>query len=136
MLNYSRNLADASFSKSITLPAAAGTVVSPSIDLGQPLDQSIEQIEFEISVPATPSLADNATLIFNVHDSADNSSFAAIDPSIITTITGVATSQGGPTKTVRFRLPSQTRRYIRLSIVESASGGNNSAVAATLNAYF
>ena len=136
MPNYSRNLADAAFSKSIALPAAAATAYTGSLNLGQPIDQSLEQLEFEISVPATPSLVDAKTITITVQDSADGTTFAAIDPAISTVITGVATSQGGPAKAVRFRLPSQTRQYVRLQIDVLTGGGSNIAVAATFNAYF
>lgn len=136
MPNYSRNLADASFSKSIALPAAAATAYTPAMNLGQSLIQSLEQIEFEITVPATPALVDAKTITFTVQDSADGTTFAAVDPAISTVITGVATSQGGPATAKRFRLPSQTRQYVRLKIDVLTAGGDSTAVSATLNAFF
>ena len=106
------------------------------MNLGQGLIQSLEQIEFEVTVPATPALVDAKTITFTVQDSADGTTFAVIDPAISTVITGVATSQGGPATAKRFRLPSQTRQYVRLKIDVLTAGGDSTAVSATLNAFF
>lgn len=133
---YARNLRDAAFTATKALPAAAATAYTASLDLGQTKVQSLEQVEFEIAVPATPDLVDAKTITIAVQDSADDSSFAAVDPAITTVITGVATSQGGPAKTVRFRLPSQTRRYVRLKLDVLTGGGDNTGVSATLSALF
>ena len=134
--NYARNLRDLSFEVSKALPAAAATAYTTALDLGQTAIQSLESVEFEISIPATPALVDAKTITISVQDSADNSSFAAVDPAITTVITGVATSQGGPAKAVRFRLPSQTRRYVRLKTDVLTAGGDNTAVSVTLAALF
>ena len=133
---YTRNLRDLAFEVSKALPAAAATAYTDALDLGQAAVQSLEQIEFEISIPATPALVDAKTITISIQDSADNSTFAALDPAITTVITGVATSQGGPLKAVRFRLPSQTRRYVRLKTDVLTGGGDNTAVSVTLAALF
>lgn len=133
---YARNLRDLDFEVSKALPAAAATAYTDSIDLGQSKIQSLEAIEFEISIPATPNLVDAKTITIAVQDSADDSTFAAVDPAISTVITGVATSQGGPAKTVRFRLPSQTRQYVRLATTVLNAGGDNTAKSVTLAALF
>jgi hypothetical protein len=133
--SYSRNLRDAAFVATKALPAAAATAYTDSLDLAQTTVQSLEQIEFEIAVPALPALVEAKTVTISVQDSADNSSFAAVDPAITTVITG-GTGNGAAAKTVRFRLPSQTRRYVRLSLVVLTAGGDNTGVSATLSALF
>jgi hypothetical protein len=133
---YTRNLRDLAFEVSKALPAAGASAYTNALDLGQDKMQSLEAVEFEISLPATPSLADTKKITLTIQDSADGSTFADVDPLISTTVTGVATSQGGPAKAVRFRLPSQTRRYVRLAAAVEAAGGSNIAVSATLAALF
>lgn len=134
--NYSRNLRDGDFEVTKALPAAAASNTSDALDLGQDKVQSLEAIEFELAVPATPALVDTKLITFTIEDSADGESFAAVDPLISTTVVGVATSQGGAAKTVRFRLPSQTRRYVRAKAAVETGGGSNIAVSYTLAALF
>lgn len=134
--NYARNLRDADFEVTQALPAADAESVSASLDLGQEKVQSLEEIELEITIPATPDLVDAAVITFTVEDSDDDSSFAAVDPLISTTVTGVATSQGGPAKEVRLRLPSQTRRYVRVKAAVLSGAGDNTGVSFTFAALF
>jgi hypothetical protein len=77
-------------------------------------------------IPALPNLADTKKLTVKVQDSADNSSFADVDPLIQTTVTGSG-GAGSSAKTVRFRLPPTARRYIALNLAVDASGGDNTA---------
>jgi hypothetical protein len=135
-VNYARNLRDGDFEVTKALPAAAANNATDGLDLGQTKVQSLEAIEFELAIPATPALVDTKLITFTVEDSADNSSFAAVDPLVSTTVVGVATSQGGTAKTVRFRLPSQTRRYVRVKAAVESGGGSNIAVSYTLAALF
>lgn len=122
-----RRLLDANLSKSIALPAAAGTVTSASIDLGSVnIGPLADEIEGEVAFDATPSLANSATLTLTIQDSADNSSFAAI-ASLATLVATGAGGVGASAATRKFRFPPDCRRYVRISIVESASGGDNSA---------
>ena len=134
-LAQSRNLRDAEFTVTKALPAAAATAYTDALDLGQTKVQSLEAVEFEISVPALPALVEAKTLTVSVQDSADGTTFAAVDPAITTVITG-GTGGGAAAKDVRFRLPSQTRRYVRLSLVVLTGGGDNTGVSATLSALF
>lgn len=133
---YARNLRDADLTVTKALPAAAATNYTDSIDLGQDKVQSLEAIEFELVIPATPALVDTKLITFAVQDSADDSTFAAVDPAISTTVVGVATSQGGTAKTVRFRLPSTARRYVRISQTVETGGGSNIAVSTTFSVLF
>lgn len=133
--NYARNLRDGDFEVSKALPAAAASAVTDSLDLGQDKVQSLEAIEFEISVPATPELVDAKTITYTIEDSADDVTFAAVDPLISTTSLG-AGGAGAAAKLTRFRLPSHTRRYVRLKAAVEAAGGSNIAVSFTLAALF
>jgi hypothetical protein len=132
---YARNLRDAAFVKAGTLSNAATAAYSASIDLGQTRVQSLEQVEFEVAVPATATLVNTKVMTLSVEESADNTTFAAVDPAITTTITGTAGNVSAA-KTVRFRLPSHTKRYVRIKAVTSADGGDNTATAYTFSALF
>lgn len=133
---YTRNIQDLDFVESIALPAAAATAYSPSLDLEQVLGGLIESIAFEASIPATPNLVEAKTITVSVEDSADNSSFAAIDPAITTVVTGAGAAAGGAAKSVRFRLPPTARRYVRMKIVMLAAAGDNTGVDLTFKALF
>ncbi len=133
--NFARNLRDAAFTVTKAMPAAAATNYSDALDLGQERVQSLESVEFEISLPATPSLVDAKTILFAVQDSADNVTFAAVDPAITTGVLG-AGGAGAAAKAVRFRLPSTTRRYVRISQTVLAAGGDNTAISSTFSALF
>ena len=133
---HTRNQRDADFIVVKALPAANANHNTDTIDLEQLTGGDLENIQFEISVPATPALADTKKITITVQDSADDITFAAIDPLISTTVTGVATGQGGPAKTVRFRLPPNARRYIQLNLAVENSGGNNTGVDVTWSVLF
>jgi hypothetical protein len=133
---HQRNLVDALKVVTKALPAAAANADSAAIDLGQVNGGLIENIAFELEVPATPALVEAKTITFSVKDSADNSSFAAIDPAITTVITGAGSAAGGAAKTVRFRLPPTARRYIAVNAAVLADGGNNTGVSFTFRALF
>lgn len=124
---YNRNQRDAAFATTKAFPAAAATAVTPSFDLSQKAGGELEQIEAEIVIPALANNVDPAkVLTIALHDSADNSSFAATDPLVQTSVPGVATT-GSAAKTVRFRFPPGTRRYVRLSASVVTGGGDNTA---------
>jgi hypothetical protein len=116
---FGRNVKDAALIVTKALPAATATNVSDSINLGS-TGYKPENIEVEIEVPAMPLhvTANNTTL--TLHDSADNSSFAEVDPLTQTKILGVV-SVGSSAKTVRFRLPPNVRQYIAFSQTAGAT---------------
>jgi hypothetical protein len=128
---YVRNLTDALKTVTKALPAANANHNTPTIDLEQVTGGIIEAIAFEVSVPATPDLVEAKAITITVQDSADDSSYAAIDPAISTTITGAAAAAGGAAKSVRFRLPPTARRYIQLNLAVAADGGDNTDVDVT-----
>ena len=133
---YNRNIRDAKFAVEKAFPAANAVAVTDSLDLEQTNGGTLENVEAEIVIPALPALTDNTkTVTIALHDSADNSSFAATDPLVQTSIVGVATT-GTAAKTVRFRFPPVTRRYVRLSISVPTGGGDNTALKVGFNLLF
>lgn len=133
---FTRNIQDAAKIVSVALPAAGANVSTPTIDLEQVVGGLLENVCFELSIPATPSLVDAKVITCKVFDGAASNSLAVIDPLISTTITGVATSQGGPAKSIRFRLPPTARRYIAVNVAVESGGGSNIAVDTTLKLLF
>lgn len=126
-----RLVQDALLTQTKALPAAAGTVNGTAIDTHATDPGAIGgHSNFQLSVPATPSLANSATLTFTVQDSADNSSFAAVSGLATLVMTG-AGGVGSAAASQTWRLPPNLRRYVRVSVVESAAGGDNSAVSMT-----
>lgn len=123
---YNRNLQDSNYVSSVTLLAAGANTAS--FDLEQIEGGDIEAVVFELAGPAltTAQLADTKVVTYTLQDSADGSSFAAVDPLITTTQTG-AGGAGAAAKTVRFRLPANTRRYVRIAQTATASPGTLTA---------
>jgi hypothetical protein len=127
-----RNTQDALLTITRALPGSGATVTSTSIDLGQITADSVnELVDLLLSVPAVPSLANAETLTCTIQDSADNSTFAAINTLGTLVLTG-AGGVGVAATSRRYKLPPATRRYVRVSIVGSASSGANTGVSATL----
>lgn len=130
--NTKRRLADANLTKTKALPAAGASNASNSIDLGSlTLGPAGDNVEVEISLPATPSLADTKSVTLTLKDSADDSSFSAITGVSTLVVTG-AGGAGASASSRVIRLPSATRRYIRLDASVEASGGDNTAISTTL----
>lgn len=130
------NLGDATLSKSIALSAAAGTVNSAGIDLGESANgEFCVGHEILISAPAltTTMAPDTRTFTYYLADSTDNSSFTVIPGLGVSVLvqTG-ASSAGAAATTVRVKLPNSVRRYVRLSVVGGASTGDASSVSATI----
>lgn len=126
-----RRLRDELLTLTRTIAAAGANNDSASIDLGERGIASLEACELEISHPALAALtstSDNLTI--TVQDSANNSSFAAVT-NLATVVTPGVASVGAATKTVKLKLPSTTRRYIRINTAVTASGGNNTASSVT-----
>lgn len=135
MFEYTRNLRDLAKTATLAVPAAAANASGAAIDLEQVNGGILENVQFEIAIPALPSLADAKVLTATVMDSADGTTFAALDPTQVTTVTGVSTA-GSAAKTVRFRMPPQARRYVGVNLAVEAAGGDNTAKSVTLSALF
>jgi hypothetical protein len=130
------NLRDAQLKVTRALPAAASaTVNADSIDLGNgPRGDFNGDHEVLVSAPAvnTTMAPDTRTFTYSLHDSADNSSFAAIAGMSGVIVQTGAGGVGAAAATFRCRLPAAVRRYLRLVIVSGASTADASAVSATI----
>ena len=123
---FNRNQQDLNFTSTVTLLAAGANTAS--FDLEQAVGGDIGAVVFELAAPAltTAQLTDAKVVTYAFQDSADNSSWAAVDPAISTTQTG-AGGAGAAAKTVRFRMPANTRRYVRIAQTASATPGTLTA---------
>jgi len=133
---------DNNFVVTRALPAAASsTVNSTSFDLGDAIAGvpfvTTETINLVVIAPAltTTILPDTRTMTYTVQDSADDSSYAAIGTLAAQVQTG-AGGAGAATATYTFKLPPNTRRYIRLSIASGASTTDASATSAVFELAF
>jgi hypothetical protein len=126
---YDRQIRDANFDQVKAFPAANASNSSDGFDLEMVKGGAEPHLfECEVRIPAMPANTDNTKVsTVKLQDSADGSSWADTDPLIQTSITGV-TSTGSLAKTVRFRLPSTARRYIRLTAAVPTGAGDNTAV--------
>jgi hypothetical protein len=107
---HSRRQKDAKF---ITTKAVHTTeAFAASFDLEQVTGGLIEGILVEVASPADVATT-GKICTYTLQDSADNTTFAAVDPAVTTTIT--AASSALAAKTVEFPLPPNTRRYIRIA---------------------
>jgi hypothetical protein len=129
-----RYMKDAALIKSVKFPAAGASASSDSLDL-QSVDATFERIELEVLVPALSSLADTKTATVTIEESADNVTFAAIEALAPVVVTGVGVA-GSAAKPRVVRLPSGTKRYIRITAVVAAAGGDNTAKSATMSLLF
>jgi hypothetical protein len=123
---FNRNQQDQNFVSTVTLLAAGANTAS--FDLEQAVGGDVERVVFELAGPALngTQLTDAKVVTYALQDSADGSSWAAVDPAISTTQTGVSTA-GAAAKTVRFRLPANTRRYVRIAQTATATPGTLTA---------
>jgi hypothetical protein len=137
-----RAVLDANYIVTQALPASASaTVNSTALDLGDVVSgipyATTETINLQVLAPAlsTTILPDTRTMTYVVADSADNSTFAAIGTLASQVQTG-AGSAGAAAATYTFKLPPNTRRYVRVQISSGASTTNASATTATLQLVF
>lgn len=131
---FARNIVDATLLKTTAFAAAGASANSDSIDLGS--TSSYEQgvdMECQISWPALANLVDTKTIIFTVESSTDDSTFVTLG--ITKTLTG-AGGVGVAAGTFRFRIPSDSNRYIRINQATLAAGGDNTASSSTLKLLF
>jgi len=125
-----RALKDAKLIVTKVFPAAAANDNTTSIDLGS-AGYKPEHMALNIAWPALPNLVDAKTIIFTVQDSADNSSFAAINGGPAYTLTG-AGGVGVAAGNVNLRLPATTRRYIQVNRAVLTAGGDSTAAVNTV----
>lgn len=131
-----RAFKDAQLVRTKALPAAAAANFSDSIDLQVPnVGANLDNMEFVVSIPATPSLANTKTVTLTLKDSADDTTFAAI-PGVNTLVVTGAGGVGAAAASVSVKLPPAARRYIRLDAAVEADGGSNIAVSYSLTPVF
>jgi hypothetical protein len=123
---FNRNQQDQNYVSTVTLLAAGATTAA--FDLEQAVGGDVERVVFELAGPAltTAQLADTKVVTYALQDSADGTNFLAVDPAISTTQTG-AGGAGAAAKTVRFRVPANTRRYVRIAQTASGTPGTLTA---------
>lgn len=114
------------------LPAQNTSAASASIDLGSVLpDTALESVELMIRVPAT-TCATGQTITLTPQDSADGSSGWATIARLAPIVLTGASNATADTGELRFRLPSNTRRFFRVNITMSATTGDQTAITATI----
>lgn len=117
---FNRNLQDKNFTSTVAIAQAGANTAS--FDLEQVTGGDINDVVFELAAPTAAGITDAKVVTYALQDSADGSSFAAVDPGISTTQTA-AGGAGITAKTVRFRLPANTRRYVRIAQTMTSSAG-------------
>lgn len=117
---FNRNQQDANYTSTVAIAQAGAN--SATFDLEQPIGGDIEGFVMEIAAPAAASISDTKVLTYTVKDSADGTTFAVLDPTIVTTQTA-AGGAGVTAKTVRINLPPVTRRYVRVEQTATSSAG-------------
>ena len=132
---FVRNLTDADMVVTKECPAAGANHNTGTIDLEQVTGGQIERIAAEIEIPATTTLVDTKKITLKLLDSANDSSYADVDPLIQTTVTGTSGNVSAA-KTVRFRFPPGVRRYVRVNIAVESGGGDNTGKSVTFRLLF
>lgn len=125
------SVADALLTITNALPTQTNTVNSSSLDLG-PTTPALAgaNSDFLISAPDGAALNTGQTLTFTIQDSADNSTFAAVNTLPTYVVTGASNLvPAGSNRT--FRLPPNIRRYVRVSCAASATAGTSASASFT-----
>lgn len=128
-----RNIKDTQLQTTKALPAAAATNYHNSVDIGQATKDAIEAVELLVTIPATPALVEDKTIVLTAQDSADDTTFTSLG--ISKTITG-AYGGGAAADTWRIALPSTCRQYVRLAQTVESGGGTNTGVTITVDWVF
>lgn len=133
------NVQDANFIKTKALPNGANTVYSSGLDLGALSDRGarVAEIEFKLSAPAlaTAALPDTKTIKYSVQTDSDSAFGSPTDlMTNILTQTG-ASGAGAAAATKRFRLPTDSERYVRIKAINDGTG-DASGSELTLEAMF
>lgn len=141
-MQASRNRTDALLQMSAAVAEPDDTSASNSLDLGALSPAAaLERIELEVRIPALPLHVpgdDDGTPIpyfatVTVEDSADNDTFAAIATLAVVSVEAVEET-GSEAVTLRYKLPSSTRRYIRVAsaVDEDAADSSDETITAEI----
>lgn len=117
-----RNIKDAKLEVQKAFPAAGSNNTSDPIDLEQAVGGELENIVFELEIPATTALVATKNAVFTVQHGDAADSLAATVPAITHTVTGKE-GNGSDAAKVRFRLPPGAKRFIAVKCALDASAG-------------
>ena len=115
---FNRNLQDSAYTSSVAIASAGANTAT--FDLEQVIGGDVEKVVFELSLPLAANIS-AGTYTYTLKDSPDGTTFTTLDPVVATT--QVYASGGLPAKTVRFRLPPITKRYVRIEQTSASSAG-------------
>jgi len=131
---YARNQKDYDLiDAAVSLPASATISYSDDFDLG--LDTvKPEEMELEITIPTIPVsvLADSATIKVSIFNAATASPTDIIAENVHT-LTGATATDPSVAVNIRYRIPSDALRYLRVGFTLSA--GNASATTYDASVY-
>lgn len=116
---FNRNQQDLNYTSTVAIAQAGANTAA--FDLEQAVGGDIEAVVFELAAPTAAGITSAKVVTYALQDSADGSSWTAVDPAISTTQT--ADGSGIAAKTVRFRVPANTRRYVRIAQTMTATAG-------------
>ncbi len=129
-----KTLRDLLLDVSRALPAQNTTAASTAFDLKQVAPDALpEHFELQVSVPATTT-ATGQTITLTIQDSADNSTFAAVEQCATLVLTGASNATALTTQ--NWRLPSDVKRYVRVNIAMSATTGDQTAITVGIRLLF
>ena len=117
---FNRNLQDNAYTSTVAIAQAGANTAT--FDLEQVTGGDIEKVVFELAAPVAAGIADTKVVTYTLKDSPDGTTFTVLDPSVATTQTASG-GTGIAAKTVRFRLPPITKRYVRIEQTMTATAG-------------
>ena len=117
---FNRNLQDLAYTSTVAIAQAGANTAT--FDLEQVIGGDVEKVVFELSAPVAAGIADTKVVTYTLKDSPDGVTFTVLDPSVVTTQTASG-GLGVAAKTVRFRLPPITKRYVRIEQTMTATAG-------------
>lgn len=116
---------------STAFPAANANANCTAIDLKMALAGGFgNAARLCLRVPALANLVSAKVITFSFEDSADNSSFSAVETIKNVTVTGGAS--GGAADHWEIPFPQSIRRYVRVNCAVENGGGDNTASSYTL----
>lgn len=133
MTDTGYKVADAALKETKALSNGAGTVNSSGFDLGAVsyLAARLAAMEGRVTAPAltTAELPDGTTVTYSAQHSSDGLTWATLAASILVQ-TG-AGGAGAAAAVANYAIPSNCYRYVRVSAVVGAGGGNCSGKSVT-----
>lgn len=117
-------ISDAALSASIAMPNENATTYSAFIDLGAVTPfPTTDKISLAAVAPAVANLANTKTITISVEDADANANANAAALSLVGSKVITGGASGSAAVTTYFKLPSNTRRYVRLKAVGGSAAG-------------